>query len=463
MELQQPSNEPPFTISTADISTKPATTQSKEVLTDKTIISKSAHGPAVDHPTTYGETLMHLLRGNIGSGLFAMGDAFKNGGLILGFILTLYLGIVCVHNQHILLNCSRKVKNKIGADEDPDFAETVELSFEHGAPRLRSWAPASKVIVNTFICLTQLGFCCVYFVFASSSLKQVLDFYGFEFSAYIHMFMVLLPILLPSLILNLKYLAPCSTVANVCMAGGVGVVFYYAFQEIPSPSERKYIGEWSTIPLYFGTAMFAFEGIALVLPLKNAMLKPHSFGMPLGVLNIGISIVTVLYISFGFFGYLKWGDDVKGSLTLNLPQSDVLAQIVKIAVGFGMCLTFALQFFIAIQIMWPFVFKRFGHLCQTTVLELLFRTFMVFVTFIIAAMVPHLNVFISLIGALCSTALALFFPALIQIVLAYGTSEGPTKFVLIKNSLIILFAVFGLTTGTYESINELVKIFVNGE
>lgn len=47
---------------------------------------------------------MHLLRGNIGSGLFAMGDAFKNGGLIFGSILTLLLGIVCVHTQHILVS-----------------------------------------------------------------------------------------------------------------------------------------------------------------------------------------------------------------------------------------------------------------------------------------------------------------------------------------------------------------------
>lgn len=53
---------------------------------------------------------MHLLRGNIGSGVFAMGDAFKNGGIILGTILTLYLGIVCVHSQHILV--SRYIKNK---------------------------------------------------------------------------------------------------------------------------------------------------------------------------------------------------------------------------------------------------------------------------------------------------------------------------------------------------------------
>lgn len=46
---------------------------------------------------------MHILKGNIGSGVFAMGDAFKNGGLILSPILTIILGVICVHSQHILV------------------------------------------------------------------------------------------------------------------------------------------------------------------------------------------------------------------------------------------------------------------------------------------------------------------------------------------------------------------------
>lgn len=46
---------------------------------------------------------MHLLRGNIGAGVFGMGDAFKNGGLLLSPLLTITLGIVCVHSQHMLV------------------------------------------------------------------------------------------------------------------------------------------------------------------------------------------------------------------------------------------------------------------------------------------------------------------------------------------------------------------------
>lgn len=51
----------------------------------------------------YLETLMHLLRGNIGAGVFGMGDAFKNGGIILAPTLTVMIGVISVHCQHVLV------------------------------------------------------------------------------------------------------------------------------------------------------------------------------------------------------------------------------------------------------------------------------------------------------------------------------------------------------------------------
>ena len=46
-----------------------------------------------------------------------------------------------------------------------------------------------------------------------------------------------------------------------------------------------------------------------------------------GVLNTSMSLITNLYIGFGFFGYLKYGEEIKGCISLNLPPSDILAQV----------------------------------------------------------------------------------------------------------------------------------------
>lgn len=55
-------------------------------------------------------------------------------------------------------------------------------------------------------------------------------------------------------------------------------------------------------------------------------------------------------------------------------------------------------------------------------------------------------------------ALALVFPPLIQLVLACGTTEGPSKFLIAKNAFILAFAMFGFVTGTYESISSLINV-----
>lgn len=58
-----------------------------------------------------------------------------------------------------------------------------------------------------------------------------------------------------------------------------------------------------------------------------------------------------------------------------------------------------------------------------------------------------------------STALALVFPPVIQLISTWGTSDGPGAFVLVKNSIILSIALLGFSTGTYESVVALVHAF----
>lgn len=46
---------------------------------------------------------MHFLKGNIGSGLLAMGDAFRHGGLLLAPPITVFIGLISLYNQHMLV------------------------------------------------------------------------------------------------------------------------------------------------------------------------------------------------------------------------------------------------------------------------------------------------------------------------------------------------------------------------
>lgn len=166
-----------------------------------------AQQPVETRPTSYLETFMHLFKGNVGPGCYAMADAVKNGGLLLAPVLTLFLGIICVHAQHILLKCSAKMKHRYQLTNKPDYAETVELCFSSSSSeRCRKFAPVMKTTCNVFICITQLGFCCIYFLFVGTNLKQVLDYYGVHIGLHVLVTLVMIPVWLSALITNLKFL-----------------------------------------------------------------------------------------------------------------------------------------------------------------------------------------------------------------------------------------------------------------
>lgn len=50
------------------------------------------------------------------------------------------------------------------------------------------------------------------------------------------------------------------------------------------------------------------------------MKTPKDFRGVTGVFSQGMAFVSVLYMFMGFVGYVKYGDAIKGSVTLNIPQ-----------------------------------------------------------------------------------------------------------------------------------------------
>ncbi|XP_054275123.1 proton-coupled amino acid transporter-like protein CG1139 isoform X1 [Macrosteles quadrilineatus] len=427
------------------------------------------HFPAVEgighmqrpkHPTSYSETLAHLLKGNIASGMYAMGDAFKNGGLLLAPFLTVFLGIICVFNQHLLVNCANAMRERNKLNYYPGFDDTVELCFDAGPPMFRRYAKTGRSAVNFFIITAQLGFCCVYMVFVTSTTHQILENFGYHMDIHLNMVITLVFIMAFIIIRNLKYLAPVSLFATVTMVVGVALTIYISCDELPPIAARHAIPTLVQLPLFFGTVIYAYEGISLVLPLQTEMRHPDKFNSPLGVLNVGNIIVTLLLLIMGFIGYLKYGDDVQGSLTLNLPHDNTLSQCVKIAIAIGILLTYPIMFYVPVALIWPAVVERWGPFDKPVRYEIILRILLCLLTFVLAEVIPDLSLFISLVGAVSSTALALVFPPLCDISMRQLDGDfgflGWRKMV---NYLTLLIALFGFCTGTYFSLVHIVQSF----
>ncbi|XP_034634870.1 LOW QUALITY PROTEIN: proton-coupled amino acid transporter 1-like [Trachemys scripta elegans] len=410
--------------------------------------------------TTWFQTLIHLVKGNIGTGLLGLPLAVKNAGIVLGPLSLLVMGIAAVHCMGILVKCAHHFCNKY---QRPfvDYGDAVMYGLEASPSAwLRTHAIWGRYVVGFFLILTQLGFCCVYFVFLADNLKQVISAAnGTTNDCHSNKTTVLTPTmdsrlfilsLLPFLVLlvyiqNLKFLSVFSMLANLAMLSSLIMINWYIITGLPDPSNLPLVAGWKTYPLFFGTAIFAFEGIGVVLPLENKMKNPRHFPV---ILYVGMAIVTILYISLGTLGYLRFGASIQASITLNLPDC-WLYQSVKLLYSIGIFFTYALQFYVPAEIIVPGAVSQVPERWALWV-NLLLRTCLVCVTCLLAILIPRLDIVISLVGSVSSSALALIIPPLLEITTYY--SDGLHPVTIAKDLLISVLGFAGFVVGTYESL-----------
>lgn len=145
-----------------------------------------------------------------------------------------------------------------------------------------------------------------------------------------------------------------------------------------------------------------------MLPLENNLKNPEVFGSGIGILNVGMFIVAFLYTAVGFFGYLKYGENVLGSITLNL-GSNLLAQSVRLMMALAIFLSYTIQFYVPVNIIGPWLRAQLHGESRRVFGDYALRIGLVLITFLLAVMIPNLEVVISLVGAVSSSGECLLF------------------------------------------------------
>lgn len=402
-------------------------------------------------------SLLHMLKSSLGSGILAMPMAFKNSGLLLGAVGTIVVGILCTYCVHMLVRCSQVLSARTRTPK-MSFAETAGVAFENGPAKYRGMANIAKEFVNIALFSTYYLGNTVYIVFIASSFKQVVDNHlGIDMNIRIYILCVCIPLLYLGIIRNLRNLVVFSALATFLITIGIVFTLYFTVTDLPDVSSRHLVAPLTQLPLFFSTVLFAMEGIGTVIPIENSMTNPGHFLGKFGVLNIAMAVVITFYSSVGYCGYLKYGDDTLGSITLNLPK-DLLSELIKVSVALSILFTYGLQFGVPSEIVW----ERINHLVPIHRQEIgyyVMRGLMIVGTVLIGAVIPNLGPIISLVGAICFSMLGLFCPAIIDYVTFYNPNDPWYSGRAIKNFLIVLLSLAALVSGTYYSIEEIIVFY----
>uniref|UniRef100_A0A1A9UHH1 Amino acid transporter transmembrane domain-containing protein n=1 Tax=Glossina austeni TaxID=7395 RepID=A0A1A9UHH1_GLOAU len=375
--------------------------------------------------TSTSGALAHLLKSSLGTGILAMPMAFLNAGLVFGMIGTLLVGFLCTYCVHMLVKTSQDMCRELRVPA-LGFAETAEKVFEHGPI-----ATSFRDVINCDLDL--------------------------NWHVRIYIALTLIPCLFIGQIRELKWLVPFSAMANVFIIVTFAITLYYMFNEPLVFEDKPYVAKATQLPLFFATVIFAMEGIGVVMPVENSMKKPqHFLGCP-GVLNTAMLTVVALYAIIGFFGYIRFGSEVRGSITLNLPYGAPLADAAKLLMALAILFTYGLQFYIPNDILWSKIKHKFDPK-NHNISQILLRTGIILISGGVAAAIPNLEPFISLVGAVFFSLLGIFVPSFTETVYLWPNNLGFCKWKLIKNIILCILSILALITGAAVSIIEIINM-----
>jgi proton-coupled amino acid transporter len=148
-----------------------------------------------------------------------------------------------------------------------------------------------EISVQFSLIFTQIGFSTAYVIFTGQNLSDMFPI----FSSFVWTWIVAPLFVLICLIRRFKWLAPFRYLLRTCLNNnqslvgyiaimfGLGVVMEYCFKDqllngqTQITWDRVNHMDYKTLPIFFGIAVYIFEGIGLVIDMEKAMTKPEYF------------------------------------------------------------------------------------------------------------------------------------------------------------------------------------------
>lgn len=91
------------------------------------------------------ETLIHMLKGSLGTGILAMPQAFSYSGLVTGTVATIVIGFICTYCLHILVKAQYELCKRLKVPI-LNYPQSMKVALENGPPMFRRFANASTYV-----------------------------------------------------------------------------------------------------------------------------------------------------------------------------------------------------------------------------------------------------------------------------------------------------------------------------
>ncbi|WWD18297.1 hypothetical protein CI109_102747 [Kwoniella shandongensis] len=402
----------------------------------KTRHRRTKSGAAVGTASVTQAVLM-LLKGFVGTGILFMGKAFFNGGILFSAIVMVAIAGISLWSFLLLVQTYMKVPGSFG-----DIGGIL-------------YGQHMRLIILTSIAVSQIGFVAAYTIFIAENLQAFIMAVT-DCRKYIPVRLLIfaqLIVFLPlAMIRNLAKLSGTALIADAFILIGL---IYIGANEVSVLSHHGIadvaLFNKDSFPLLIGTAVFAFEGIGLVIPITESMREPHKFPM---VLSAIMFVVAVLFAGAGVMSYATYGSKIQTVVIVNLPQEDKFVQAVQFLYSVAILLSSPLQLFPAVRIMENGLFSKSGkHNPSVKWQKNVFRGFtVIFCSLLSWAGSSELDKFVSLIGSFACIPLCFIYPPMLHL-----RGVAKTRKAIVLDWILI---IFGSLVGVYTTVQTVRSLFI---
>ncbi|KAK7576712.1 hypothetical protein V9T40_012998 [Parthenolecanium corni] len=418
------------------------------------------HGNKV-RPVYRIEATLLLLKYIVGAGILAIPYSFRNVGYLVGIIGTIFISLLYLHIVHLLLELEYDLCKRIKAPQ-LTYVGVVKQTFDQSSIRVRPMKPYfvamiyfnygfSNILFNSVCLITMAGD--LHNIFSEKKVSAG------EMQYYLTL--IIIPLTLICWIPNLKFLVPFSVMTCVLTLVNVIIILFIGTNQVSEVTHFHAIGDLWQFPSFFAIVLGAFSCTGLILPLKNDMAKPKLLTSKIGVLNISILLVSVMYSIFGITAYSKYGDQTQGNVLSNLPRNhNIFSMFVYISYTIAMGISFAYSFYISFDTLWAnYLGPKLEGKKYECLIKYSMKTLINVVTYGFAVGIPNFELFATLSGSL-GILMDVGLPPMLQNLLFVKDKLTVSKgIIILKNSLIILMSFVLFCSSLYSSLKDLVELY----
>ncbi|XP_067211519.1 proton-coupled amino acid transporter-like protein CG1139 [Linepithema humile] len=431
--------------------------------TDDEVYDPHSHRVTYKPVSDFG-SLANLIKSAAGTGLFAMPNAFACVGLFIGIIGTALMGLLITGSLQLLvrihhLMCTRLKKPTLVYDK----VVVATLTTDVRKPWLS--ARAATLIVDGIMLACYIGIGSVYVVFVAGVIQECIDSEKVIGQSYYAL--ILFPLLfIMNMARNLSDIAPISIVGNILLISAAIIGIVYALKDGIGDTWMMVEPNVAMYPKFIGLVFFSMCSPGVILAIEHSMKKPWNYVKFCGILNWGMAFLVVIHIFVGAIGYLKWGQDALGNFIRNHEEHDAPTITALVMQALSIYFTYGLQCFMPITILKdqyavPAV-ERGAWKGTPFFWDLIIRFGITFITCILAAAIPKLDLFTGLVGAVCISTLATLIPVTLYI-LVHHENFGKFKWRLILGVTMFSIAFVAAICAVTTNLVLIVQYFRYGD